>query len=163
MRELEEKQRAALIAAARSWIGTRFHHNSAVRRTADQPGGIDCANLLLEAHVGARLAKRFDAGSYPHDWHQHQSEERFLAALERHLKPIGDSDASIRDRGPDFSVLPGNVLIFKFDLCFSHGAIASEWPMIIHASLAARSCIEESSLGGRLERVPCRIYSFWGR
>lgn len=159
----EEKQRAALVASARSWNGTRFHHNSAVMRTADHPGGIDCANHILESHVGAKLAKRFKPGSYPYDWHQHQSEERFLAKLEEHLKRVGDSEAPLCERGPDFTVLPGNVLIFKFDLCFSHGAIVTEWPMIQHASLPARCCIEESVLGGRLERVPVRVYSFWGR
>lgn len=156
-------ERIALVREARSWIGTRFHHFSACRRSALDPGGIDCANLLLEAHIGAGLAERFAPEHYPHDWHMHRDEERFLATLEAHLIRLDDSEISIREREPEFRALPGSVLIWRYGRTFSHGAISAEWPRIIHASFPAGCVLEESVYGGILERRPMRIYSLWGR
>lgn len=156
-------ERIALVREARSWIGTRFHHAANCKRSGLDPGGIDCANLLLEAHFGAGLAERFQPEPYPADWHMHRNEERFLAKLEEYLERIGNGELSIRERGPDFRVLPGNVLIWRYGRTFSHGAIVSEWPRIVHASYPAECVLEENLYGGILERRPMRIYSLWGR
>jgi cell wall-associated NlpC family hydrolase len=158
MDELELDQRVALVKSARLWLGTPFHHFAAVRGA-----GIDCAHLLLEAHVGAGLGERFAPEHYPHDWMLHRNEERFLATLERYLIRVGDGEESIRDRGADFRVRPGNVVIWRFGRTFSHGAIVSQWPNIIHASFPAGTCLEESAMGGILEEKPMRVYSFWNR
>jgi cell wall-associated NlpC family hydrolase len=163
MDDRETLERAGVVAGATKWIHTRWHHHSAVLCKGEDPGGIDCAHLLLEAHVDAKLVRRFKAEHYPHDWHMHRDEERFLAKLEQYAKPVGDSELSIADRGPEFTVLPGNILIWRHGRTFSHGAIVSDWPKIIHASFPAQCCLEESVMGGELERKPCRVYSYWGR
>jgi hypothetical protein len=162
-RRPEAEERAAVVAAARSWCGTSFHHHAAVRRTATDRGGIDCAHVLLEAHVGAGLIRRFKTEDYPADWMFHRDEERFLAKLEEYAPCVDDSEASIAERGPGFSVLPGNVLIWRHGRTFSHGAIVTEWPMIVHAYYRAGCCLEESVMGHETETKPCRVYSFWGR
>jgi hypothetical protein len=92
----------------------------------------------------------------------HRDEERFLAKLEEYAKRVDDSEASIRERGSDFRVAPGNVLIWRHGRTFSHGAIASFWPNIIHASYPAGCCPRGVGLGGELELKPCRVYSYWG-
>jgi len=162
--DLELDQRVALIKEARTWDQTRFHHRANIRRSAGgDPGGVDCANLLIEAHVGAGLAERFEPGYYPCDWHMHRDEERFLATLEANLRRVGDDELPIRDREPGFTVRPGNVLIWRYGRTFSHGAIVTHWPRIIHASFPAGCVLEESVMGGILEERPMRVYSFWGR
>lgn len=153
----EIDQRVAVVREARRWVGTPFHHHANVIGA-----GIDCAHLLLEAHCGAGLAPRFDAGAYPHDWHMHRDEERFLAKLEEYLHRIDEDERSIGERPAEFRARPGDVLIWRYGRTFSHGAICSLWPMIIHASFPARSCLEESVMGGILEERPMRVYSFWG-
>jgi cell wall-associated NlpC family hydrolase len=153
----EMAQRAAVVAAARSWLGTPFKHAAAAKGS-----GIDCAHLLLESYVEAGLVERFDPDFYPADWHMHRNEERFLEAIERYAQRLDDSEAPIAERGPDFHVLPGNVLIWKHGRTFSHGAIVSLWPMIIHASAPARCCLEESVMGHETEFKACRVYSVWG-
>jgi hypothetical protein len=158
----EIDERMACVVEAHSWCGTRFHHHAAVKGGPGEPGGIDCAHLLLEAHVGAGLIERFPAEYYPHDWHMHRNEERFIAKIEEYAKRVGDSEAPINERGPDFKVLPGNVLIWRHGRCFSHGAIVSLWPNIIHASFPAGCCLEESVMGGYLAGQPMRVYSYWG-
>lgn len=158
MDQREEAERAAVVAAARGWLRTPWRHSAAVRGA-----GIDCARLLVEVYADAGLIDRFGPEHYPCDWHMHRREERFLAIVGQHAARVGNSDAPIRERGRDFSVLPGNVLIWKHGLTFSHAAIVSEWPMIIHASYPARCCLEESVMGGELERKAMLVYSRWGR
>jgi cell wall-associated NlpC family hydrolase len=163
MDEIELEQRVAVVLEARSWDGTRFHHMANVKRQSGDLGGVDCANLLLEAHAGAGLAERFRPDHYPHDWHMHRDEERFLATLEEYLQRVGDDELPIQKRDPDFYVRPGNVLIWRYGRTFSHGAIVAQWPRIIHASFPAGCVLEESVMGGILEERPMRVYSFWGR
>jgi cell wall-associated NlpC family hydrolase len=153
----EIAERLACVQSAQRWIRTPFHHHSNVLGH-----GIDCAHLLLEAHAGAGLIERFEAEAYPHDWHMHRDEERFLAKIEEYAPRVDDSEASINERGPDFRVLPGNVLIWKWGRTFSHGAIVSLWPDIVHASFPAGCCLEESVMGHPLAEKPMRIYSYWG-
>lgn len=166
MDEKELEERVRLVGESRSWNKTRFHHHAAARPNPKIPGdrgGIDCAHFLLEAHVGAGLIERFETEHYPADWALHRDEERFLAKIEEYAPRVDDSEASIRSRGPDFRVLPGNVLIWKHGRTFSHGAIVTLWPMIIHANAQAGCVLEESVMGGILEEKPMRVYSYWGR
>ena len=39
-------ERAAVITEARTWIGTRFHHNAAVKGS-----GVDCARLVAAVYT----------------------------------------------------------------------------------------------------------------
>jgi len=42
-----------IIACARSWVGTRFHHQGRLKKTAAHGGGVDCLGLL--AGIAAEL------------------------------------------------------------------------------------------------------------
>jgi hypothetical protein len=82
----------------------------------------------------------------------HRDEERFLAVSS--ATPSGRRQrGSIRERGPDFKVLPGNVLIWKHGRTFSHGAIVSSGRNIIHASFPAR-LLPRGVRHGRNARAP---------
>lgn len=62
-----------IIATARGYLGTRFHHQGRIGKTGSKGGGIDCLGLLvcvardldLHGKNGERLAD-FDARDYPH-------------------------------------------------------------------------------------------------
>ena len=155
MDDLEE--RLAVVRSARRWIATPYEHHAAVLGA-----GVDCARLLVEAFVGAGLAQDFEVEAYTHDWHLHRNEERYLAKIEEHLSRLDDDERPIGERGEDFRALPGNVLAWRVGRTFSHGAIVSQWPLVIHASYPARSVVEESVMGGILSEKPCRVYSLWG-
>jgi cell wall-associated NlpC family hydrolase len=93
----------------------------------------------------------------------HRDEERFLATLEEYLGASARASCRSASAEPIFYVRPGNVLIWRYGRTFSHGAIVSQWPKIIHASFPAGCVLEESVMGGILEEKPMRVYSFWGR
>lgn len=128
---------ACIVAAARSWVGTRFHHQGRLKKTASHKGGVDCLGLLigvaqelnLRLPDGTSLAA-FDESHYPHFPDTHYLQQQ-LATI---LSPIGIQ-----------VILPGNVLLLNIDKNPQHLAIVSDVhgaQGIIHAYAPARSVVE---------------------
>jgi len=107
--------RDRIITAARSWLGTRWHHNARVKGA-----GVDCGQFLIACYIEAGLVADFETGQYPADWMIHQDGERFLGWVLQYLDEVA-------------APLPGDVAVWKYGLCYSHGAIVVDWPQIIHA------------------------------
>ena len=117
-----EAWRAAVVAEAKTWLKTKWMHHSCVKGA-----GVDCAHFLKAVFVNCGLISDFDLGPYPSDWMLNQSEERFLAQIKEHMVP---TDAP----------LPGDVAVWKFFRCYSHGGIVIDWPTVIHA-YARERCV----------------------
>lgn len=113
---MSEAARQRVIAEARSWLGTPYHHAARVKGA-----GVDCAMLLAEVYEKAGVVDYVDLGYYPHDWHLHRSDERFLAKMQTQAVEI---------QAPP---QPADIVVVKFGRCFSHGAIVIDWPTCIHA------------------------------
>lgn len=108
--------RRRLLAAAERWIGTPYHHAARIHGVAT-----DCVNLLCSVYEEAGLTGYVDPGFYRPDWMLHRGEELFLmGVLEAHLHEVP-------------CTLPGDVALFRYGRCYSHGAIVVEWPRLIHA------------------------------
>lgn len=137
--------RAAVVAAARAWIGTPYHHCADIKGV-----GVDCAMLLVRVFCDLGLVAPFDPRPYAWDWHLHRSEERYLAAL---LERAHAVDA------PE----PGDIVLFHIGRTYSHGGIVTKaQPMtMIHACGSCRRVIEEEI--GRnaelAERLPKARYA----
>jgi len=116
MTDLEQSQRAAVVAEARSWIRTPYHERGRIKGA-----GADCAMLPAEVYEAVGLIPHQDPPYYPPDWHLHRDEERYLAAVEQYAVQID---------GPP---LPGDLVMYRFGRAFAHGAIVTEWPMVVHA------------------------------
>jgi cell wall-associated NlpC family hydrolase len=113
---LNAVQREAIIAEAKSWIGTPFHHEARVKGA-----GVDCLMLLAEVYERAGICGHITVPHYPPDWHLHRDAERYSDGLLGHAREIA---------GPPE---PGDIALFRFGRTFSHGAIVIEWPRLIHA------------------------------
>ncbi len=147
-----EPFRAAIIAEAVTWLGTPWHHQARVKGA-----GVDCGQFLIACYVGAGLVPAFDTGPYARDWHQHQSGERFLSFVEQHLDPTD-------------TPLPGDVVVWRYGQCYSHGAIVVDWPLVIHAHIRERAVVYGDGARGELAREhlkgggsaprPVRYYTF---
>lgn len=144
----EAEQRAAVVAAARSWIGTPYHNCADVKGA-----GVDCGMLLVRVFVDTGLCPPFDPRPYPPDWHLHRNAERYLSF--------------IFDRGCEIaSPQPGDVAVFRFGRCYSHGGIVTRTKptTIVHAYQAARCVLEEdierNSVLADTRRSP-RFFSYW--
>lgn len=145
-----DQQRAAIVAEARSWIGTPYHNCADIRGV-----GVDCGMLLVRVFVDTGLCPPFDPRPYPVDWHLHRSEERYLGF--------------IFDRAREtVSAQSGDVMVLRYGRCYSHGGIVvNVRPLtIVHAYYPARIVVEEeidrSAVLADATRKP-RFFSFWGK
>ena len=120
--------RNAIVAEARSWIGTPYHNCADIKRV-----GVDCGMLLVRVYVDLGLVAPFDPRPYTHDWHLHRGEERYLDAL---------LARAVRVERPE----PGDVMLFRVGRCYSHGGVVTRAdPLtIVHASFPAQIVLEET-------------------
>jgi cell wall-associated NlpC family hydrolase len=135
-----DAQRAAIVASARTWLNTPFHHAACIKGV-----GVDCLHLLVGVYREAGLLGDFAIEHYPRDWHFHRDEERYLDGVAHYAYQVDDP-------------LPGDLALFKFGRCVSHAAIIIDWPACIHAHVG-QGVVEvdgaaSAELGGRL-------HSFW--
>jgi NlpC/P60 family putative phage cell wall peptidase len=146
---LQGEGRAAVVAEARSWLGTPYHHAADVKGA-----GVDCAMLLVRVFCDLGLVPPFDPRPYTRDWFLHRSEERYLSFLlprshEVHVPREGD------------------IVLFRIGRCYGHGGIVTraEPLTIIHAFAGARCVVEDliarnSELSARLKSS--KFASYWG-
>jgi cell wall-associated NlpC family hydrolase len=116
-----------IIEAAHTWLGTPYHTGARVKGA-----GVDCLTLLAEVYTEAGVIPRVEIPYYPHDWHLHRGQERYLEGLLCYAHEIPSPPQ------------PGDIALWKFGRCFSHGAIVVDWPVIIHAYVG-RACVMENA------------------
>lgn len=146
----EQAERAAVVAEARRWIGTPYHH------AADIHGaGVDCGMLIVRVFVDTGLCAAFDPRPYPADWHLHRSEERYLGFVFDRCREVDAAQ-------------PGDVVVFRYGRCYSHGGIITRRDPLtfVHAYRPARRVVEEE-LAQNLELCAGsrqrRFFSCWKR
>lgn len=144
----DASERAAVVAKARSWIGTPYHH------AADVKGhGVDCAMLLVRVYCDIGLVEPFDPRPYTRDWFLHRDEEKYLGFL-------FDRARQVREPGL------GDTVVFRLGRLFAHAGIVSKLdPLsIVHAFAPARHVVEESVRAGELspKLKTAKFASYWG-
>jgi cell wall-associated NlpC family hydrolase len=155
MDEQERDQRQRFVAAAKAYLGTPYHPGGRVKGA-----GVDCLTLLSCAAEDAGLIARASIPHYPPDWHLHNGGERYMAGLLKYTHEIA---------GPP---QPGDIALWRFGRSFSHGAIVTEWPRIIHAYL--HRCVYEENVSAAAwlnfigengptkgKPRPVKFFSFW--
>ena len=138
--------REAVVAAARAWIGTPYHHAADVKGV-----GVDCALILVRVFCDLGLVEPFDPRPYVKDWMLHRSEERYMSFLLARAVEVA-------------APLPGDVMLFRVGRCFAHGGIVTKTdPLtIVHAFAPARSVIEEEvAHNSELTSTPTKFFSYW--
>ncbi len=144
------RQRAAVVAEARSWVGTPYHNCADVKGV-----GVDCGMLLVRVFVDTGLCAPFDPRPYPVDWHLHRSEERYLGF--------------IFDRGSEvLAPQPGDVMVLRYGRCYSHGGIVTgaDPVAIVHAFYPAARVLEEAVAQNVVLADPARrprFFSYWAK
>lgn len=112
----EPAMRAAIVAEARSWLGTPYHHCARLKGV-----GVDCAQLPAAVYYAVGLIPDLQP-EYSPQWMMHRDEERYLSWVRPHAREISRKELS-----------PGDLVMWKFGRTYSHSAIIIECPTIIHA------------------------------
>ncbi len=148
----ELRQRAAVVAAARAWVGTPYHHMADIKGV-----GVDCAMLLVRVYCDLALVDHFDPRPYTADWMMHRNEERYLDWVLSRARHVPRDDVG-----------PGDVILFRIGRCFAHGGIVTraEPLTICHAFMPAGYVIEDEiarspELSDKL--TSAKFASYWGR
>lgn len=136
----QAEQRAAIVREAMSWWKTPYHHHGRIKGPG---GGVDCLMLLVEVFERTGFAANVEPGFYPHDWHLHHTQERYVEGLATYVRQLGEGERP----------QPGDIGLWRFGLTFSHGGIVvDDGPMVLH-SLIRRGVIltraTEAPLRGR--------------
>lgn len=112
---------SALVAAARTWLGTPYLHQASLRGQ-----GADCLGLVRGVWREVMGDEPESPGAYSPDWAEVGEEESLLAAAERWLLPVSVGEARA-----------GDILLFRMaqGVPVKHCAILSdasgpEWRMI---------------------------------
>ncbi len=115
-----------IVALARRWIGTPYHHQASVCGV-----GCDCLGLVRGVYRDATGRDPESPPAYSRDWAEARGLETMLDAAARHLTlvPIGHAR-------------PGHVLIFRLraDTVAKHAAILATDTTMIHAIEGADAC-----------------------
>ena len=123
----EAEGRAAVVAAARAWIGTPYQHMADIKGA-----GVDCAMILVRVYCDLGLVEPFDPRPYTRDWMLHKSDEKYLGFLLARARIVKSPKA-------------GDVILFRFGRCFAHGGIVTvpDPLTILHAYAPYRGVVEE--------------------
>ena len=118
-RHLPSQSRSHIVALARAWLGTPYHHQASLRGV-----GTDCVGLVrgIWRELHGREAQTLPA--YTRDWAEGSGRETLLEAARRHLIEI-----------PPFDAQPGDVFVFRWrrNALAKHCAILSKPAAMIHA------------------------------
>ena len=117
-----EKQ-AEIVAEAKTWLQTPYHHHGDVKGA-----GVDCAMILVRVYHACGLIPEIDPRPYPPDWHLHRDAERYLGWVEQYADPVETPEA-------------GDIAMFQFGRCVAHAAIVIEWPLVLHAYMQQREVV----------------------
>jgi NlpC/P60 family putative phage cell wall peptidase len=117
--------RAEIVAEARSWLGTRFHHQGRLKGV-----GVDCAGLVVgvaEA-MGMTVQDQSDYSRFPDG---------------EMLEQVCDQQMT---RVPLSEIQPGDILLMRFEQDPQHLAIVGDYEFgglsIIHSYIQARGVVE---------------------
>lgn len=128
---------ADIVAAARGWLGTRFHHQGRIKKTTTHRGGVDCLGLLvgIARDLDLRLPDGTPlAGLDQTDYTHFPDTDRLRRRLELALYPV-----------PVKAIEPGHALLLRIESLPQHMAIVSTagaHTAIIHAYAPSRAVVE---------------------
>lgn len=146
----EQEGRAAIVAEAKTWIGTPFAHQGRVK---GRRGGVDCGQIIAGTYENVGLTAKIDPGPYQFQHHMHSNSEDYVTHLLRYTKEIIAEQANAAD-----------MVLYKCGRTFSHGGILIEdWPgLIIHSRNGVGVEYAHGLKNGFLKGREKRFFSFWG-
>lgn len=122
-----------IITEARSWIGTKFHHQGRIKKTFSHNGGCDCIGFVIG--VADNIGLKFEGKPYSFyddlDYPKYPHKNKLEQVIQKFMIKIDES-----------SYQTGDVLLFKFDKNPQHVGLVSYHNNIIHCYAQAKGVVE---------------------
>ena len=147
--------RYRIVKQARTWLGTRYHHQGRLKASANCSGGVDCIGLVIGVadeleicdSTGCLLSK-YDRTNYS----MHPEGEKLALSIGDHLSLVESAKMKV-----------GDVLLFKFWKEPQHVGILSKYPTggfgLIHCNSTSGSVVEQP-LSDTWKRMITHVYRF---
>ena len=145
MNELEFQQRTAVVKEAESWLGTAFHDHGEVKGA-----GVDCAKMVKLVYRDTGLIPDFEIKHYSPQFFLHRSTEAYMGYVLRFAHEIPESETKF-----------GDLVLYKIERCFAHGAIVVGWPDIIHAWYRDKKVVRMRGFDAELGVKERKFFTFW--
>ncbi len=143
---VEVASRERIVAVARGWLGTPYHHQASVRGV-----GADCLGLLRGVFRDLYGCDAQKPPAYTRDWAEAAGREELLAAAESHLQRV-ETEA----------MQPGDVLVFRLraGAPAKHVGILASATTFVHAQEGMRA--SEVALQNWWRRRIAAVFQFPG-
>lgn len=144
---IEADQRSAVVAEARTWLGTPYHSHARLKGV-----GVDCANLPAAVYEAVGLTPHIRP-AYSDQWFLHHDAELYLAQV----IPFARREITVDEIGP------GDLGVWRYGRTYSHGAIILDRPLVIHATLPGGGVhLGDLDRDEDLRSRPRRFFTLWG-
>ncbi|PIQ84664.1 MAG: hypothetical protein COV75_01105 [Candidatus Omnitrophica bacterium CG11_big_fil_rev_8_21_14_0_20_63_9] len=144
-----------IVAQARTWLGTKYHHQGRLKKSKAGAGGVDCIGLIigvidelgLQDGEGNPLSRHdeFNYSMYP-------ERGRLVGAIRNHLREV-----------PKEKMTQGDVLLFRTFRDPQHVGLLTEYPTggagLIHCNSSAGKVVEQP-LSDSWLRMLTHVYRF---
>ena len=133
--------RARIVAAARSWIGTPYHHQASLKGV-----GCDCLGLVRGLWRELVGPEPEPVPPYSPDWAEASGRETLIEAGLRHFRPLAPGEIGA-----------GDVAVFRWRPHWpaKHLAVATGAGTLVHAYDAAGAVVEAPFARAWVRRVDC--------
>jgi cell wall-associated NlpC family hydrolase len=143
----ETEFRSAIAAEAKTWVGTPYHANGAVKGV-----GVNCALFLYWVAKNARVLA---ADAPLPRWFTPQlatnsRDERLI----EYIKAYGGREIS------EAELKTGDIIAYKSGQAHGHAAISLDWPEIIHV-MPGVGCQMGAVDEGKLGALSRRYFTLW--
>ena len=133
--------RNQIIAEARTWPGTRFHHQGRVKKTATHNGGCDCIGLIVGVVKNLNIESKIP-GKFLHEFDNINYGRLPDGYLFRNALAEQFIEISVEE------IQPGDLLLFRFEKDPQHIALVSNYEHgglgLIHCYASSRKVIEHA-------------------
>ncbi len=116
----QDETRTAIVAAARTWLGTPYRHQASLKGV-----GCDCLGLIRGVWREIYGTEPERPPAYAPDWAEAARGEPLAEAASRYLARLGDVG----------EIMPGDLILLRWreGLVAKHAAIVSAADRMIHA------------------------------
>ncbi len=144
------------INQARTWLGTKYHHQGRLKKSPQGSGGVDCIGLVLgvidELNICGQDGRKLSF--YDELGYSMQPEgNRLIEAMRKHLQEIAINQMQIAD-----------ILVFRTFRDPQHIGLLSQYPTgslgIIHCNSSAGMVVEQP-LSATWQRMISHVFRFY--
>lgn len=144
-----------IVAQARTWLGTKYHHQGRLKKSRKGPGGVDCVGLMVGVidELGMQDGNNNPLSFYDEtNYSMHPEKGRLVSSIQKHLREVSVEDMRI-----------GDVLLFKFHTDPQHIGLLTNYPTggfgVIHCNSSAGKVVEQP-FSETWKRMLVHVYRF---